>query len=95
LQQEIFCVFSDYQQMPAPGWPVPNLTDPMAAAAMQYGQVLVGQGKQAVGREIERYVPVDKLKYYFAVDTGYVAKKLLLLVFPFGHKVRHIQFQTS
>lgn len=81
-------LISEYQmpQMPA-GWAVPNLSDPVASAAMQYGQVLVGQGKQAVGREFERIVPVARLKYYFAVDTGYVARKLGLLMFPFWHKV--------
>ena len=30
---------------------------------------------------------MSKLKYYFAVDTSYVVKKLGLLVFPFTHKV--------
>ncbi|NXM43765.1 YIF1B protein, partial [Gymnorhina tibicen] len=33
-----------------------------------------------------RWVPVGRLKYYFAVDTAYVARKLRLLVFPFGHQ---------
>lgn len=84
----------DYQQMPG-GWAVPGLTDPMAAAAMQYGQTLVGQGKQAVGREIERYVPIDKIKYYFAVDTGYVTRKLFLLLFPFGHKDWSVKYESE
>ena len=30
---------------------------------------------------------VNKLKYFFAVDTAYVAKKLGLLVFPYTHQV--------
>lgn len=38
-------------------------------------------------KEVERYVPVSKLKYYFAVDTKYVISKLMLLFFPFTHKV--------
>ena len=37
--------------------------------------------------QIDRFVSVSKLKYYFAVDTTYVVKKLGLLVFPFTHKV--------
>ena len=37
--------------------------------------------------QIDRFVSVSKLKYYFAVDTSYVVKKLGLLVFPFTHKV--------
>lgn len=37
--------------------------------------------------QIEEYVSKSNIKYYFAVDTAYVAKKLGLLVFPFAHKV--------
>lgn len=51
--------------------------------AMQYGNVLVGTGKQ----HLEKYVPITALKYYFAVNTDYVFTKLLLLFFPFTHKV--------
>lgn len=36
-----------------------------------------------------------KIKYYFAVDTAYVVKKLLLLFFPFTHKVRHAAAYAS
>lgn len=79
---------SGYNNMPPGGFSMPNISDPMAAAAFQYGQVLMGQGTQAVGREFEKYVPVSRLKYYFAVDTGYVVKKMRLLLFPFWHPVR-------
>lgn len=37
--------------------------------------------------QIDRFVPVAKLKCYFAVDTLYVGKKLGLLLFPFLHQV--------
>ena len=37
--------------------------------------------------QIEKYMSTSKLKYYFAVDTSYVGKKLGLLVFPFAHTV--------
>lgn len=72
-----------------PGFIFPNqyLSDPLVnVAAMKYGQ-FVGSGKQYVGKEIEKYVPVSRLKYYFAVDTAYVYKKLGLIFFPFAHKV--------
>ena len=72
------------------GFSIPGqfLNEPLVAnVAMQYGQALVGSGKQLVDREIEKYVPVTRLKYYFAVDTGYVTKKLGLLFFPFTHAV--------
>lgn len=54
--------------------------------AMQYGQKLADQGKEYVNKEFEKYVPVSKLKYYFAVDNRYVMNKLRLLFFPFAHK---------
>lgn len=60
------------------------LTEPMVTnMAMEYGNVLVGSGKQ----QLEKYVPVTALRYYFAVDTDYVLTKLILLLFPFHHKV--------
>ena len=37
--------------------------------------------------QIDHFLSVSKLKYYFAVDTNYVIKKLALLVFPFTHQV--------
>lgn len=37
--------------------------------------------------QIDRFIPVTKLKYYFAVDTMYVGKKLGLLFFPYLHQV--------
>lgn len=61
------------------------LNDPMANMAVQYGQALADQGTQIVHRNIEKYVSSSKLKYYFAVDTAYVGKKLGLLLFPFAH----------
>ena len=51
--------------------------------AMTYGNALANQGKQ----QFEKYVPVTALRYYFAVDTDYVIMKLMLLFFPFTHKV--------
>lgn len=62
------------------------LNDPhMANMAVQYGQTLAGQGTDLLNRNIKKYVSSSKLKYYFAVDTAYVGKKLGLLIFPFAH----------
>lgn len=55
--------------------------------ALQYGQKLADQGKQLVETQFEKYVPVTRLKYYFAVDNNYVVRKMLLLLFPFTHRV--------
>ncbi|CAG5004634.1 unnamed protein product [Parnassius apollo] len=54
--------------------------------ALQYGNQLAAQGREAVQRELGRYVPVSRLRYYFAVDTRYVIKKLMLIMFPYTHK---------
>lgn len=65
------------------------LAQPVVAnMAAQYGNALVGTGKQ----HLEKYVPVTALKYYFAVNTDYVFAKLMLLFFPFTHKVRFLEY---
>lgn len=53
-----------------------------------------GQGKIRLNNtcvfvlfQLDRFIPISKLKYYFAVDTVYVGKKLGLLVFPYMHEV--------
>lgn len=54
--------------------------------ALQYGQKLADQGKELVHSHFEKYIPVTKLKYYFAVDNKYVVNKLRLIFFPFSQK---------
>ncbi|KAB7507500.1 Protein YIF1B, partial [Armadillidium nasatum] len=72
------------------------IQDPVVAnMAMQYGQNLVGQGKEFVDNKIEKIVSVSKLKYYFAVDTKYVLKKLKLLFFPFTHSDWSIRYNSE
>lgn len=69
--------------------PFAMLNEPMVQGmALEYGQKLADQGKQLVESQFEKYVPVTRLKYYFAVDNNYVVKKLMLLFFPFTHRVR-------
>lgn len=58
-------------------------SDPVASMAVQYGSTLAGQGKEFVAQNVDKWFSVSKLKYYFAVDTNYVAKKLLIILFPF------------
>ncbi|XP_011695837.1 PREDICTED: protein YIF1B [Wasmannia auropunctata] len=59
--------------------------------AMQYGNALVGTGKQ----HLEKYVPITALKYYFAVNTDYVFAKLMLLFFPFTHKDWSVKYEQD
>ncbi|XP_063231554.1 protein YIF1B-A isoform X3 [Bacillus rossius redtenbacheri] len=83
---------------PQGGFAIPGqlLAEPMVAdAAMRYGQALVGSGRQLVDRELEKYVPVSRLKYYFAVDTRYVTKKLGLLFFPFTHSDWSLKYEQD
>lgn len=71
------------------------LNDPMANMAMQYGSQLAGQGKDIVNKNVEKYLAPSKLKYYFAVDTTYVGKKLGLLAFPYTHSDWSIHYNQD
>ena len=71
------------------------LSDPMASMAMQYGQAFADQGKVMVEEKLEKYVSISKMKYYFAVDTVYVTKKLGLLFFPFTHTDWAVHFNNQ
>nr|XP_020642765.1 protein YIF1B [Pogona vitticeps] len=77
------------------GPPGPFLPDPVSSLAAAYGSSLATQGKELVDRNIDRFIPVTKLKYYFAVDTVYVGKKLGLLLFPFLHEDWQVQYQQD
>jgi len=82
------------QQQPMPPQAMPTmfnpanqfLNDPMANMAAQFGQGLVVQGKDYVTQNADRWFSISKLKYYFAVDTTYVTKKLLIILIPFINK---------
>ena len=37
--------------------------------------------------KVNSFLSLTTLKYYFAVDTVYVLKKLGIVVFPFSHRV--------
>ncbi|KAI7802013.1 protein YIF1A [Triplophysa rosa] len=75
---------------------VSNLfADPMANAAMMYGSSLANQGKDMVNKEISRFMSMNKLKYFFAVDTKYVMKKLLLLMFPYTHQDWEVRYHRD
>ncbi|XP_046355885.1 protein YIF1B-B-like isoform X1 [Haliotis cracherodii] len=71
------------------------IQDPMANMAMQYGSSWAGQSKDMLNKNIEQYVATSKIKYYFAVDTAYVGKKLGLLAFPFTHADWSIKYNQD
>ncbi|EQB77696.1 protein YIF1A [Camelus ferus] len=62
---------------------------------MAYGSSIASHGKDMVHKELHRFVSVNKLKYFFAVDTAYVAKKLGLLVFPYTHQNWEVQYSRD
>uniref|UniRef100_H3C496 Protein YIF1 n=1 Tax=Tetraodon nigroviridis TaxID=99883 RepID=H3C496_TETNG len=75
---------------------VSNLfADPMANAAVMYGSSLANQGKDMVNKEISRFMSVNKLKYFFAVDTRYVMKKLIILMFPYTHQDWEVRYHRD
>ncbi|VEN40985.1 unnamed protein product [Callosobruchus maculatus] len=63
--------------------------------ALQYGQQLAGVGTSKIKNEVEKYVSISELKYYFAVDTKYVLTKLWLLFFPFTNKDWSIKYKPD
>ncbi|XP_028274778.1 protein YIF1B isoform X3 [Parambassis ranga] len=80
----------------AAGFPGQSLlSDPMSNLAMAYGSSLASQGKEMVDKNLDRFIPISKLKYYFAVDTVYVGKKLGLLVFPYMHQNWEVSYQQD
>nr|XP_057921174.1 protein YIF1A isoform X2 [Doryrhamphus excisus] len=70
-------------------------TDPMANAAMMYGSSIANQGKDMVNKEISRFMSVNKLKYFFAVDTRYVLRKLMILMFPYTHQDWEVRYHRD
>lgn len=70
-------------------------TDPMANAAVMYGSSLANQGKDMVNKEISRFMSVNKMKYFFAVDTKYVLKKLMILMFPYTHQDWEVRYHRD
>ncbi|XP_054453902.1 protein YIF1B isoform X2 [Anoplopoma fimbria] len=80
----------------AAGFPAQSiLSDPMSNLAMAYGSSLASQGREMVDKNLDRFIPISKLKYYFAVDTIYVGKKLGLLVFPYMHENWEVSYQQD
>jgi len=70
--------------------------DPMMAnMAMSYGSNMANQGKDFVESQMGKYVNMAKMKYYFAVDTPYVLKKLRLLFFPFTHTDWSVHYEQE
>ncbi|CAJ0940394.1 unnamed protein product [Ranitomeya imitator] len=88
----------EYHNHGSPALGIPTqafLSEPMSNFAMAYGSSLATQGKEMVDKNIDRIIPVNKLKYYFAVDTVYVGKKIGLLLFPYMHRDWEVRYQQD
>ncbi|TPX32717.1 hypothetical protein SmJEL517_g04248 [Synchytrium microbalum] len=53
---------------------------------LQFGSQALKQGHEIMQNNINRWINIPTLKYYFNVNNAYVATKLLLLLFPYRHK---------
>nr|ACO15434.1 YIF1B [Caligus clemensi] len=59
-------------------------SNPMISGmAMAYGQEFMGKGSAQISKNFDKYINFEILRYYFAVDTAYVASKPRILLFPF------------
>ncbi|XP_049653452.1 protein YIF1B-like isoform X1 [Accipiter gentilis] len=75
--------------------PASFLREPESSLAVVYGSSLASQGRDIVDRNLDRFIPLGRLKYYFAVDTVYVGRKLGLLIFPFVHQDWQVRYQQD
>merc|ERR1712141_562394 len=68
------------------GMPMPEnfMQNPMMAGmATGMATQFLSQSGVEIPKNLDKYVSIGQLKYYFAVDTSYVAKKIGVLLFPF------------
>jgi len=63
----------------------------MTGIATQY----LDKGQEEIKKNIDKYISIGQLKYYFAVDTSYVGRKLGLLLFPFAQKDWSIKYNQD
>ncbi|XP_058715835.1 protein YIF1B isoform X3 [Poecile atricapillus] len=77
----------------APPFAAPGafLAEPVSSLAAAYGSSWASH----VEGSLCRWLPAGTLKYYFAVDTAYVGRKLRLLLFPFGHPDWQVRYQQD
>ncbi|KAK9712954.1 Protein transport protein yif1 [Basidiobolus ranarum] len=85
-----------YQQAPAQPYGF-DFNDLQGAQAIgvQFGRSAVMAGQDYVHRNLDRYVSVANLKFYFNVSNMYVVNKLRLLLFPFRHQTWSRQIKRS
>ena len=55
----------------------------------------MSKGQEEIKKNLDKYISIGQLKYYFAVDTNYVGKKLGILLFPFAQKDWSIKYNQD
>ncbi|ORY07882.1 hypothetical protein K493DRAFT_201596 [Basidiobolus meristosporus CBS 931.73] len=65
------------------------------AIGMQFGRSAVMAGQDYVNKNLDRYVNVTNLKFYFNISNMYVVNKIRLLLFPFRHQTWSRQVKRS
>ena len=55
---------------------------------LAYGARALDAGQQYLNQNVNRWINIPQLKYYFAVSNHYVYRKLQRILFPFRTKVR-------
>ncbi|KAI8804914.1 hypothetical protein BJ742DRAFT_681505 [Cladochytrium replicatum] len=61
-------------------------SNPAAQLGMQFGSSALKQGQEYVNQNINRYINVTQLRYYFNVSNSYVFNKIRLLLFPYRQR---------
>jgi len=59
-----------------------NMQGVAAGLAMDYGQQMASR----INSNVNRYVSVGLLRYYFQLNNAFVASKIKVLLFPYRHK---------
>ncbi|KAI8822564.1 YIF1-domain-containing protein [Fimicolochytrium jonesii] len=77
------------QQQQQQQWGTNLISDFQSSAAGQLGMQIGGkafeQAQQNLNKNINRWINIPHLKYYFNVSNSYVLNKIRLLLFPFRH----------
>lgn len=59
---------------------------PTAQLGLHLGNQALAVGQDYMSKNLDKYVPKQKLKAYFNVTNTYVLQKLILIAFPYRHK---------
>ncbi|CAF1253634.1 unnamed protein product, partial [Didymodactylos carnosus] len=94
-QNAFYSPTSQQQSFPPGGMdflsnPLVNVATQMAG---QYTSMMAQKGQELLPNEVKR--SITSVKYYFAVDTKYVIKKLCLLLFPFRPRNWSLQYSAD